>query len=917
MAIEFKRNLLSAGTRKVPFREISFTTNATERTALYTGEGFDGDYQGLMTPQGMALFDTLFSQMVSDLMRIMVYNMFMTFLTEPSAYIVANMRFPYEAVIPDTPQKAFDHFFQTQFLALNKGPQMIHNIIAMGNRMFEAAGQPRTALLVMTHDVAHHIRANDETNLYFEDTGPSAVANRDAGQRAEDVGSIRGIEVLTIQMLGEDNNNMWNRMIFTDYVQTGSIARWIEPSVHVAPKNYKSNDRVAKWASWYAEKPEEHSPLDAWKHCVEFVPMDYVPGPDETSRPRPGSLDRALLMRLAREAVEDRKGGNGPFSRTRCRISGNQNRLHQFLHYVEGDGTQNDPERWFPILTFGEIHTDFLKDKHLDLPFGTMREAILRRLSEEEVKTIEEGLELASQLSNVPTVTNLFTFYGNVTGQTTAQGLPNIDNLDFTGYGGIPYGLGSYHGFLALISNTSITNVNADIMRTIKKFVPIFEKLVTVLLEINKNNVGLNPATVPSMFANASDFTKIAIAAWINIVSPERGLFILKQQGGRPNIHTWLVDGRFGGPPFAFDALGFYTVVRPLPANEHDFSEEAYNHYKGQVNNDTLAHLLAAPPLLNPVFERRTKRARRAPLWERIAQHAYLLQEVDLFGIESWWDNDVAVALGVCMQRLWEDMQTDLIVLTSEKEVGFTAFSGVDNILTFDMPSQHYECFGFMHFRTIVVNNKRFIVFDRVRGRRVLGGKGNRYVNSDPDSAEGSVMRVGTARFDEVVRSNFGNGEIYGQYGMLAVLDGYSNSIENPFGERHLPVTGYWDDNDFQGMLANSYAFQTEYDAPLAPNQFLLNMVFPEFINNKMHQALNKTDKPGHEDVSQGWRHNTHVHQITQWVRNPLTRGWDEINSSHPCGREEDGIREIQSSITPVRRAPRKPNTGLPPPVPQ
>ena len=952
--IEFKPHFVPPGTMKVPPREISYTVDSREYTAAYTGEAFEADYSQLQTPEGRELFNMLLSQTVSDVLRVFVYNMYDTLMEEQNAYLSAETRFPYEAHIPDTPQKAFDYFHETQAFALNKSPQMIHNLIAHCNRMFEGQGQPPTAQLIMTEEVKRFIKVMDKTNLDYEDTGPSALGNRTENSK---VGSIRNVDVMTIQMLAENNSNPYNDTIFTHRWQTGSVARFIEPSVYVHPSKYRSTDRNGRWSSWYADRPEEFCFLNGLKHMIEFVPLDDpMTDDDEENGIVPGSLNLPFLFGLAANA--DRM-----FERTRCQRERNEEETSQFLQYVEGSdkpfladvGASRDDvaaDRHFPILAIGEIAPRFCKTVHLRLPYATMHAAIANRLSVDELATLEAGFALAKRLANPPFVPNrenieLRFGNGSVARSTDvadsenanvtrvqdglADGLFSLGEVD-AGLLDMPYGLGTYHGFLSVLRQSETVNANGDrvalfndeVREQIAAVVPVFEKLVTVLLEINKTHPALDPDVLPLFYENASAFERTCIAAWNYLVEggyrPHRitdvnnGVttanyvflhFDVDEQGrAKDDVEANL----------AFDG-GLYDVSLPILATNGAVPRATrgfYDYLRSLKLKRLTARMLASSPWQNQYFMERWKSASTQSVWESIAQRTVLLQEVGLSGLQGWWDANVAIPIGQAMVRPFEDIICDSMAATSQKQIGFTALTGLDNIISFDGNTQHYSVQIMGGFRTIPTNHKGFIVLDRIRGRRILGGKGNRYINSNPESTGAKVLRFGTPEFNEIVQGHFGDGELLGAFGMIALAEGYNQSIENPFAERHYPLTGYWEERDFIGMIANSTSFQAVYPKPLGINQFVFNYAFPQFITNKP-RGPEQPLRASTAEISEMWRYNTYVHQITQWVKNPLTGNWDEIKSAHACGREENNIRGIQTSIVPVRRAPVKPNRGLAP----
>jgi hypothetical protein len=916
-SLRFAPNTVYPGTRKVPGREIGFTVTRSEYTALYTSEGFDVPFDTLKTAPGMAFFDMMLGQVMSDIMRIIVYNMLETFMQEPTPYLSPGLRFAHEALIPNTPETAFDYFHNQMALALMKGPYMINNLLAQCNRMFEAAREAGgVRVVVMSEELKRYIVKMDESRLLYSASGPAAIRNRADTVEASIIKA--GLQVMTIQMLGEGNDNIYNRALFTDRWQMGGMAHFVEPSAHVCPKKYKSEDRNGMWSSWHADRPEEHSFLEALRHQSEFIPDDWVADEEEPFAV-PGELDHRLLFGLAANM-------QSMHMRTHCRIEGNEEAAHQCLQVV-GDGKAP-----IPILTFGEISPAFLSDKNLNLPFCTARERIVERMSESDIKTLEEGFALAKRLANPPWNPN----QANLAGRYPAEFAQGPDGIGLSNPSAdgffdlsrsvdinIPYGMGTYAGMRSVLA-LEPGAVDPDIVDAMARVVPVFERLVTVLIELNKTHPALDAENVPYFHAAATEFERVCIAAWNFLI--EGGMYPHTVSLGaglamRTLLHFDVTADGVAKDHAKLSPLNWVQMYwRDIPVevmevfakqrgiNKDDFNKVMMAQGPGRI----VKRIAMASPWANKHFFRRWNAARKATTWDRIAQFMVLLQEVNLIPISGWWSANIAIPLGGSMVRPFETVDSGSFVTCSRDQLGFTSFSGINDILYYDAPSNTTSLDLDCHFRTVPNVPAGFIVMPRTWIRRILGGKGNRWANANPDSDGPKVMRVGTPEFEETVRANFGDGERLGQYSMFSMMQGYNHSIDNTFKRRHVPLTGFWDENYFVGMLADSSSFQETYDATMGINTFMFNYIFPELINLRA-PVIRNPSAVTHVEQAALWTRNIHVHQITQWVKNPLTGRFEEINSSHPCGREENNIAAIQSGTAPVRREPRVVDTGLPP----
>ena len=297
----------------------------------------------------------------------------------------------------------------------------------------------------------------------------------------------------------------------------------------------------------------------------------------------------------------------------------------------------------------------------------------------------------------------------------------------------------------------------------------------------------------------------------------------------------------------------------------------------------------------NSLFKERMLATNDMPPLCKIAARLVLTQTINLQIIDAWTDNDIAIPLGAIAMRPFESQFMESMIFVSSGNVGNLYFSGLDNIISFDPDSQHFNTQVFGSFKPFISDPTKFYVAANTRGLQILGGKGNKYINAREDGV--TIHSYGTERFKEIIDNSFGSGERLGDYSIIPVLTGYNYAIEDQFKTRHLDARGYWDPNDFVSRLHHSDEFVSERFLPMYPNQFLTNMIYP--FHNMTLPAL-PTTKASFDQLQSRRRVNTHIHQITQDVYNPLTDTWDEIVSSAPWGRERDGIVQIQNSTAGV-----------------
>jgi hypothetical protein len=316
------------------------------------------------------------------------------------------------------------------------------------------------------------------------------------------------------------------------------------------------------------------------------------------------------------------------------------------------------------------------------------------------------------------------------------------------------------------------------------------------------------------------------------------------------------------------------------------------------VKDNIINSSLNLPPNDYPqVFIDRYNATKSMSFFEGIAARAVLTQPITLQNIDAWFEHNIAIPFGFIGMRPFESQFMESIIFTASGNVGNLYFSGIDNIVSFDPGSQHFNTQIFGHFKPFISDPSKFYVAANTRGLQILGGKGNKYINASETGREINDPEHDT--WKGIMTESFGSGEKLGDYSIIPILTGYNYAIEDQFKDRHYDVRGYWDSNDFVSRLdaRTCQEFVTERELPMYPNQFLTNTLYP-FDKLALNPLPN--NRASFDQLQNRRRANTHVHQITQDVYNPLTGNWEEIVSSAPWGRERDGIVQIQNSTAGV-----------------
>jgi hypothetical protein len=862
-------NELRPGTHGVPFREITMKMKSREFTATLRGLGTQFQMAYLRTQKGMEEFDFMSKAVAMDLYRAIVFAKNQSYMMWQSFYSAARMRFALEARPPQTPEQGFD-YAQKQFIIVNKQPQALRTVIAEASQQFTAASAGVVKGIIMTSHMASVTRVRDETNLYFCDTGPAAVDNRSTKPGLTP--NTGGISVQTIQAIGGNLHDPLANSMFRDPVQTGGMVTFPEPGMGRDPKHYRSEDREIQFASWTTNSMQKHSPLKSWEHSLEFVPIGYAGAIDD------GAINMDLMQAFAESLNPD--SDSSQWKRTGCRAEGNEEWPHQFLRLCPVHGGSGNKQQYCAVTLFGEIHPHFIKCAYLATPFATMKARILALLTPIDREVIEAGVRLAQMLSRPPSD------YKKTSTVPTDRDETGRANVNFGSAAfatvRIPYGYGTYDGMAAIArwleTHNGAGGIDAEVARAIGAFVPAFEKLVTVALELNSTHPFI---TVPPVDGESAFFSSCKSMMAKIVDEP-------LVPGARDDaIEMYHVR--------KYEAAGLFPT--PLVAGSRF---EAYLRLiQSDKPEDRLhARLMSAPPHESAIFTERFNKTAGLGLWDRIAQRLVLTQEVNLHAVRAWYTHNIAVPLGMTLVRPFEEMETESAVMLAETQVGITSVSPMDKILSVDNRGEKVYLQMRVYHASMPFDSKMFIVKPHMVAVAIRNGKGNMHVNED-DVLGPSMFN--DARFNATVQAHFGNGTMLGHHSMFTLLESYNRSVENPFGRRSLPLAGRFDERDVYTIIESPRSLPLVVDTLAYDSQLFFNFVFPQIIRDRPAMLRNYNEATRAELV-EFERNNRVVHQTTQLVRDAISGTWVEIQSAHPCGREVDGLADVQSGKQPVRR---------------
>ena len=907
--IIFSPQLDGPSVRKVPGRMIHYTTEQRSGNAIYTGQGFEIDYNRFKLPGGMEEFDIKISAVNSDIWLMVIFSALMEFQATPSIYNDPRLQYPHEDV-PTTVERLFE-YERTQFGALNKQPQAINNVISRVSEMMEASKSGRAGRIIMTKDCYYHVMNRDETNLYYDKSGYKAITNRadiSGGQ------TVHGIRPLFVQMLEPQLHSDYHDSVLRHVVANGGMTVFPARYLDSDSSQYKSHHRKIQFSSWTADKLEEHCFMNFLHHCFEFIPVNSTSCKDGDQ----GNINYRLLNSLARSALGiNPQQSLNPYHQTRTQQIGNEQKLHQFLGYYE-----NAEQGGFycPVRKIGDIDECHLKFRYLKYTIDTMESQIIKNLSEAERRLVSQ--------------TDMFINYADR--DELKKDVEDNDNRDLV------RALEKMFMRLSEICKDNVLGLSflaAKDGSKVAAYLDTIYKVITMSthMKINKDTLE-DYVTMIKASGEAGGTSEIGSASEDESegkkteVKPKKE----EEEEEEEEIHF----------PYAYKQLNDENVLNLFALNTaHIFSTLV----KSKEDRDALFDFLSDDPhlgninfmnaidkgkdnidaaldevglsydelegnqfameilhvFINPNAQKLASKIRAAshqPFIRKVATLAVLLQNVTLNGLQSWHENDVALPFSGRCFRPFETQFMESAIITADGPIGNTYFSGIDNTVAFDQGLQHFTMQFFTYFKVWIDNRAKFCMAPYIRGLQIIGGKGNKYINDHPNM--GALIEWGTEAWNDEIGEAFTDmyksvGEKLGDFSIIPVMQSLNDAVENDFKVRHIDLRAFWDQNSFVSRLHDApQSFTSMNFHPMYDNQFLINHVFPQFTTQSIETL--QRNSANFDEVSARRRVNFAVHQTTELYVNETTKDWEEVESSHYWEREGNGIVGIQTSVSAI-----------------
>jgi hypothetical protein len=542
------------GTRNVPFRNVPMRVSSRARTAQFTGQGFMVDMNTIYTPEGMEFFNAMVAQLRSNIWMAVATAAGGEFKMEPMAQRLPKHLYPFGSV-PTTPAGAIEFEAAMTFGLLNKEVQAIHRLIAYAQQVFSPDKERVGTILLTTEDANHINISGDDTQKWYNLSGPQAVENR-SGNR---IRNLHGINTIAMPLMDLTLHSPNHDYLMRDYITVGSKAHFCNPMHYADPAKFKSDSRTIKFPSWTTGKHDEHTFKDFLHHCMQFNPIPTAAEVDFNGREEgsedDGKINRQLMMRLARNVEES-------FAMAGTTLRGNEDRVDPLMGFDAemasnnkknsedvGLGNGSDPHcPWYPINAFGEISIKFVPTRYLMFTYKTMEKVIFAGCTEEDKKVFQRGIDLVEQLRKPPTLFHLQRVIHkdevepyqldakrwDVDGEETEPrvnvftavnrhgGLP-LDimyDLDPKAPVFVPYGYGTWSGLATLydyiVENPTTHRIAPAIAEIVLQFVPLYKKVVTALYNVTAYHAALDPKSCPQFHRPNSldNMTKLYIVSW-------------------------------------------------------------------------------------------------------------------------------------------------------------------------------------------------------------------------------------------------------------------------------------------------------------------------------------------------------------------------------------------------------------------
>jgi len=315
--------------------------------------------------------------------------------------------------------------------------------------------------------------------------------------------------------------------------------------------------------------------------------------------------------------------------------------------------------------------------------------------------------------------------------------------------------------------------------------------------------------------------------------------------------------------------------------------------------HDFIHHIMVSPPCsiskqtgAPTHLERRYEEASTRDTFMMAVIRLVLLTTISLQAMYKWSDNNIAIPFGGMIMRPFETQIMHSQIAMGSLQLGKNFFSGFDNTVGMDQFAQHFEIQAFFHHTPWVAEKNGYHVMPFTRGGAIVGGKGNKPVNS----RRGARVLYGENLSMEAQRVKthyLGDGELMGDYSNFHVLQCYNTAVEGNL-RRHADIRGRYHEEDFTCRLENSDDF-LEQDDIHYDGQFVINEVFgfsrqPRLMNPK---------NASFEQYLQLRAHNHLCSQTTQTYFNEM--GVEvEMISSHLWKTDLPGMSQVTQSLSMV-----------------
>jgi hypothetical protein len=500
--IEISPQIPGIETMKTPHRNIHARMYSRMAHTVYSGTGFEMDYNHLITPDGIEQWDMQVANAGTHVFAFLVDQTLNEVRFENSYFTRPEQLYPFGSV-PHTADDLFE-YEHARFGRINKDPQAIHDIIKDANTIF---GQQKrsTKAMITSRDDMWYFRTMDRTEIDYSASGPVSIANRNRDMKS----SVDGVQIYPVPLQAGRLHDTVNEHLLRTRVVRGSFADFPERALGRPPCEYKSYRRTIKYGSWTTNQLDDYTFIDFLRHCFQFNhPQCAAPAV-------PGEINREILQQLITQAPDVYRNMQTEYNvETKAR-------LDPLIRFDQA--TQNH----HVINCFGEMAECFAKTSHLKFVAQTIECRVFEGLTMEQKKDFEAGMVLAKELQDAgmdnridyaipvydefvdtenlgpfgaPSLRQLIEFFDEgVVNDDNAETWEILQNLRMYGFGNIN-GFLEIHDAAARLPEGVIRQQDID---TISRFLKVYRLVVHRLYEISPKHAAFSPALVPGPIRKA------------------------------------------------------------------------------------------------------------------------------------------------------------------------------------------------------------------------------------------------------------------------------------------------------------------------------------------------------------------------------------------------------------------------------